>query len=328
MHVRALSGSSDAELTAVCAGSEKSLREAQGETGVPAFTDYAEFLRRGDTDAVVIVTPNHTHARLAVEALAQGKDVYLEKPIATSLADAKRVVEAQGRSQRVVQIGFENRYSSFWKAAKSALVRGDIGDPAYGKVESWRFPMREGSGGWKYDRGRVGHQLFEEAVHYADLSNWLFGEGHKPARVSGFLDPAESPDTGTFRSACFVVEFEGGRRFLVSDVLEGFGSDLSLMVAGTGGSINGAVRAESDDSPKVESYLKMRDREGRATIQAVHPSGQLSDLKDSLSAFVGAVQGRSAPGPTVQDGFTALAICDAALESARSGSTAPVRSAL
>ncbi|MDG6917451.1 MAG: Gfo/Idh/MocA family oxidoreductase [Nitrososphaerota archaeon] len=325
MHVEALSRIPAAELTAVCAGSEKSLHEAREETKVPTYLDYSDFLRHGGLDAVIIATPNHTHARLAVEALSSGKDVYLEKPIATTLEDAAEVVDSQRRAQRVVQIGFENRYSSLWTAVKSIIDKGEIGSPVLGKIESWRFPMRSGSGGWKYDRQRVGHQLFEEAIHYADLSNWLFGEGHPALRVSGVIDSKEPLTSGTFRCAHFEVEFEGGRRFLVADVLEGFGSDLSVMVAGDRGALTGAARADSDDSPKVESYLKVREKGDRTELRGVHPSGQLSDLAASLASFVGAVQGRALQGATVWDGYAAFAVCEAALRSAESGKPEPVR---
>ena len=325
MHVKAASQTPGAALAAVCAGSEKSLQEATDETNLPGFTDYSDFLRRGDTDAVVVVTPNHTHARLAIEALSAGKAVYLEKPIATSLDDAKQVVRAQEATQKVLQIGFENRYSNFWKTVKTALDRGDIGEPVLGKIESWRFPMRGGSGGWKYDRQRVGHQLFEEAIHYADLSNWLFGQGRGPLRVSGFIDSEESLATGTFKSAYFAVEFEGNRRFLVADVLEGFGSDLSLTIAGERGALNGAVRSDSDDSPEVESYLKMRDKADRTTTTEIKLSGQLSDLTDSLRSFVEAVQGAGPQGATAREGFSSLAVCEAALKSMGSGTAEPVQ---
>ena len=325
MHAEAVSRITAAELAAVCAGSERSLHEAREETKVPAYLDYSDFLRHGGLDAVIVATPNHIHDRLAVEALSSGKDVYLEKPIATTLADAAEVVDSQQRAQRVVQIGFENRYSNLWTAVKSVIDKGDIGSPVFGKIESWRFPMRSGSGGWKYDRQRVGHQLFEEAIHYADLSNWLFGEGHPPLRVSGFIDSKEPLAAGTFRCAHFEVEFEGGRRFLVADVLEGFGSDLSTMIAGDRGALTCAARADSDDSPNVDSYLKVRDKGDRTELRDVHPSGQLSDLTASLAAFVGAVQGRTPPGATVQDGYAALAVCEAALRSAGSGKPEPVR---
>lgn len=325
MHVKAVSQIPDASLTAVCAGSEKSLREAEDETGLPGFIDYSEFLRSGDVDSVIIATPNYTHAGLALKALSEGKDVYLEKPIATTLDDAKKVVDSQRSSGRVVQIGFENRYSNFWRSVKAVLENGDIGAPVFGKIESWRFPMRGGSGGWKYDGQRVGHQLLEEAIHYADLSNWLFGAQAKPLAVSGFIDGTEPFATGHLKSAFFVVEFGERSRFIVADTLEGFGSDLSLSIAGEMGALNGAVRSESDDSPDVESYLKLRDRGDRTSTTRIQMSGQLADLTASLGSFVAAVLGGGPQGATAADGYTSLAICEAALRSMQSGRTEPVR---
>jgi myo-inositol 2-dehydrogenase / D-chiro-inositol 1-dehydrogenase len=326
MHTEAVSKIPDAALTSVCAGSEKSLQEARNETNLPVFLDYSDFLKSGDIDSVIIVTPNYTHAELALKALSEGKNVYLEKPMATTLYDAKKIVDSQRRTQGVVQIGFENRYSNFWASVKGILEREDIGAPVFGKIESWRFPFRGGSGGWKYDGQKVGHQLIEEAIHYADLSNWLFGAHSRPLVVSGFIDGTEPFAAGHLKSAFFVIEFDENERFIITDTLQGFGSDLSLTIAGESGAMTGAVRSDSDDSADVESYLKLRDKSDRTSTTKIQSSGQLADLTNSLRSFVGAVLKGEPQGATAGEGYTAQAICDAALTSMQSGRPETVRS--
>ncbi|MHB2036891.1 MAG: Gfo/Idh/MocA family protein [Nitrososphaerales archaeon] len=327
MHVKALSQIPGASVSSVSAGSEKSAQEAEKELeGVPVYLDYDEFLRSSKVDAVDIVTPNYLHAGLAIKALNSGKDVYLEKPMAISISEARKLAEAQKRSGRKIQIGFENRYSNFWKAVKATLERGDIDSPILGKIESWRFPMRPGSQGWKYDKQRVGHQLIEEAIHYSDLANWLFGENSKPRSVFGFIDNAEAADSGILKSAFFVVEFEPNKRFIIIDTLQGFGTDLSLTIAGEKGALIGAVRSDSDDSPNVESYLKLKDKNDKGRTTNMKLSGQLSDLTSCLKDFVEAIQkGKETTTVTVNDGFVSLAICDAAVNSMRSGKPEPVQ---
>ena len=319
IHVKALSQIPNAELAAVCAGSERSFQEAKNELGVPVFLDYSRFLRDADIDSVDIVTPNYTHAKLAREALYAGKNVYLEKPIATSLEEARKIADAQTRSKKILQIGFENRYSSFWKTIKTILERGDIGVPLFGKIDSWRFPLRAGSQNWKYDRQKVGHQLLEEAIHYVDLANWLFDT--KPLMVSGFIDDQESLTTGHLKNAFFIIEFEKQKKVLITDNLQGFGSDLSFTISGENGTMTGAVRAESDDSENPESYLKLRDRNDKTSTIDIRLSGQLADLTAAMADFVHAVQTEGKAHVTVEDGFASLAICEAALESMKSGRT-------
>ena len=105
----------------------------------------------------------------------------------------------------------------------------------------------------------------------------------------------------------------------MTDTLQGFGTDFSVSVSGQKGAMIGAVRADSDDSPNVASYLKFRDFNDKTSTQDVQVSGQLSDLTESLRDFVGAVESRRKPSITVDDGFVSLAICEAALKSMQSG---------
>lgn len=324
MHIKAFSQIPDAVLIAVCVRSDKNFQEATDELGgIPVFRNYSEFLRSSDADCIDVVTPNYTHTEIAVGALSAGKNVYLEKPIATTLEEATRIAEAQRSSKRILQVGFENRYSRFWKSVKAIVDGGDIGPLRFGKIDSWRFPLRGGSQAWKYDKQKVGHQLLEEAIHYVDLANWLFNT--KPLKVWGFIDSKESLARADLKSAFFTIEFEKDKRFLITDTLQGFGADLSLIISGESGSLNGAVRSESDDSPEVESYLKLRDRNDKTSTTIIQPSGQLSDLTASLADFVLAVKNGEKPRVTVEDGFTSLSVCLAALQSMRSGKIEAVR---
>jgi myo-inositol 2-dehydrogenase/D-chiro-inositol 1-dehydrogenase len=314
MHIKALSQIPDAELGAICVASQDSFQIAKREqTEVPIFLNYSEFLDSETVDAVDITSPNHTHSKLAEQALDGGKDVYLEKPISTTLEEARKIVDAERKTEMVLHVGFENRYSSFWKSVKETLDREEIGDPVFGKIDSWRFPLREGSQGWKYDRQKVGHQLFEEAIHYVDLANWMFDS--KPLTVFGFIDDKESLSTGHLKNAWFVIEFEGGQRFLVTDNLQGFGSDLSVSVSGKNGSVIGAVRAESDDSQNVDSYLKLRNKDSKTSTASIHLSGQLADLTASLADFIDSVRAFRKSQINIEEGFNALAVCIAALKS-------------
>jgi predicted dehydrogenase len=108
-----------------------------------AYADYEELLARTDIDAVVIGTPDHWHAAIAIAAMRAGKDVYLEKPMTLTIAESLALVEARKKYGRVLQVGSQQR--SDWKFRKAAeMVRnGWIGEvrEIYAKLGSFPRPF-------------------------------------------------------------------------------------------------------------------------------------------------------------------------------------------
>ncbi|HVF89995.1 MAG TPA: Gfo/Idh/MocA family oxidoreductase [Blastocatellia bacterium] len=102
-------------------------RMAQEMAGCEGYLDYREILERKDIDAVIIATPDHWHARMAIEAMNRGKDVYLEKPMTHTVEEAKRVYEAVKKTGRVMQVGSQTTSSDQWWKARKAIQDGMIG---------------------------------------------------------------------------------------------------------------------------------------------------------------------------------------------------------
>src|SRR6187551_3136453 len=100
------------KLVAVCDIYDGRLQRAREVWGNQIFTtrDHREILSRNDIDAVIIATPDHWHARITMDALNAGKDVYCEKPMVQQIEEGKPVIEAQKKSGRIVQIG--SQYAS------------------------------------------------------------------------------------------------------------------------------------------------------------------------------------------------------------------------
>ena len=108
MHVGAIARIPELSVTAVMCGSATSAQAATTDLpGVTVYRDLDRLLRDPAVDLVDIVAPNHLHAGMALAAIEAGKHVLLEKPMATTLADAERVVAAAKRSKSYVGIGLE-----------------------------------------------------------------------------------------------------------------------------------------------------------------------------------------------------------------------------
>ena len=97
-------------------------------SSVGVHRDFRELLDRDDVDAVCIATPDHWHAIQTIQALEAGKDVYVEKPLSITLHEGRRMVEAQKRTGRVVQVGLNRRGSPVYQKLVPLVREGLIGD--------------------------------------------------------------------------------------------------------------------------------------------------------------------------------------------------------
>jgi len=96
--------------------------------GCAAYNDFREIINRKDIDAVVIATPDHWHAYIAIAAVNSGKDVYCEKPLTESIHEAKSLVAAVRKNNRVFQVGSMQRSSREFRVACELVQNGVIGD--------------------------------------------------------------------------------------------------------------------------------------------------------------------------------------------------------
>ena len=117
-------------------------------SGGEVYHDYRKLLERNDLDAVVIATPDHWHARMAIDAMDAGKDVYLEKPMTYTWEEAREVVTVVNRTGRVLQVGAQScSQDQWWKANK--LIK----DGAIGKVlwTTGSYSRNSTKGEWNYN---------------------------------------------------------------------------------------------------------------------------------------------------------------------------------
>jgi predicted dehydrogenase len=130
------------EIAAVCDVYKLRLDSAAQRTGAQAYSDYRELLTRRDIDAVGIATPDHWHARIAVDAMNAGKDVYCEKPMTYwgSLDEPKAVVKALEANKRVLQVGTQFMSDDIYALVHERIAAGALG----GLVHAQATDMRNG----------------------------------------------------------------------------------------------------------------------------------------------------------------------------------------
>jgi predicted dehydrogenase len=137
------------ELVAVSDIYDGRLRRAREVWGDHVFTtrDYREILARGDVDAVIIGTPDHWHARMMIDALEAGKDVYCEKPMVQKVEQGLPVIAAEKKSGKILQIGSQYVTSVIYHKTRELIRSGAIGQ--LNMVEAW-LDRNTALGAWQY----------------------------------------------------------------------------------------------------------------------------------------------------------------------------------
>lgn len=171
--------------TAICGRSEANLKRALAVApDAKVFSDERDLIHSPLVDAVAISTPNFTHLPLALETLKAGKHLFLEKPCGITQDECSQLLDAVSRTDRVVMIGHEMRYSPYFQRFKALVDAGEIGAPRMVWTREFRGPFQPKSGQWIQDARRSGGMLVDKNCHQFDLMNWWCGG--RPARVAAF----------------------------------------------------------------------------------------------------------------------------------------------
>ena len=257
-----------------------------------------------DVEVISVCTPSPTHAEIVVAALAAGKHVLCEKPIARSRSDAERIVEAGRRGPGLLMIGHVSRFEPDHRAAREAVLGGRIGEVRMmsqtiaGEMPDWSEQ------GWLADPDQSGGPLVDLAIHSFDYLTWVCGA--RPVRVHAV---GASRATGLVDYAIATVRYDNGALAMVETSWghpAGHGLELATELSGTGGRITwdyggiavGSVR-RAGEPPRALSQLGNR--------------GFVAEI----AAFLDAVEsGGPSPVPA-EEGLLALEVALAAVESLR-----------
>ena len=207
-HLNDLRANPRAEIAALCDLKEDLLAQQAADFDVPrTFTDYREMLACDEVEAVCVVTPDGTHRAPAVDALAAGKHVLLEKPMALNVPDAQAIVDAADASDKCFMMNMSNRWMPAFAKAHALVSTGALGDVRYiFSRMSNRIDVPTKMLPWLKDS----HLAQWVGVHRFDIARWLIGREVVRVRAvhrKGIL-AAMGIDVADFYQA--TLEFDGG----------------------------------------------------------------------------------------------------------------------
>ena len=220
------------DVIAICDVYEKNALKAKEQTGGKATItgDHNALLANKDVDAVLIATPDHWHASIAVDSCNAGKDVYVEKPLTWAWQEGRKVIEAVKANKRVLQVGLQQRSGTHYAQAKAEFVdSGKLGKISYVRtywhgnqyhLRKPNFTEQPTGLDWKRWVGQAkprpfnahqfynwrayldfgGGQITDLFTHWIDVVHWYMGEelpiaASAAGGVYNYKDGRDAPDT-------------------------------------------------------------------------------------------------------------------------------------
>ena len=332
-HLPGLALCPDVKLSALCDSDPAKLERARQQTGVTAVsTDYSQIVARDDVDAVIIATPNFTHSPIALAAIAHGKHVLCEKPLALNFADALAMAQAAEAKGVRHMTAFTYRFVPAMRYLLHLVQQGDLGQPYH--YRSCRLQDWGTRGlGWRQNKKAAGSgELGDMLSHRIDFAHLLVGPVNRLVANTRCWHPVRGDQPNDLEDwVALLAEFKCGATGVLEssklasgrneswrslDYVEINGSEGSFVfVTGEwnrlqGGKVGGPGL---ETIPVPEEFWKCpgspRDaRQGDPLVTFRY---------DQAWEFIDAIRNQRACVPDFRDGARAQEVMDAALRSAQ-----------
>jgi predicted dehydrogenase len=332
-----------AQMTAVCDIYKPNLRAGLdvANTGARSFSDYRRLLDDRAIDAVIVATPDHWHAPMVIDAVQAGKDVYVEKPLAHTIAEGFDIVRAVRQTKRIVQVGTQRRSSELFQAGKAVMSSTQLGDihlvTSYWLNHQSSLSERKLEGeldwqqwlgsapkrdldpkrffNWYYYWDYSGGLLIGQAAHIVDAIHWYMDSKY-PLAVTcsggkGNLPGAEVPETASVimeypenYMATFTLGYKAMRYNSFTDQLKQFHGTKARFDVGREHHI---------------LYPQTLERRLKASIIDERPGSFASATRAHIHNFLDCVRSRYEPNAPVESGQSTNIVLAMAMDSLRSG---------
>ena len=280
--------------------------------GVQLFADAADVLANPDIHAVVIATPIHTHYRLAKLALEAGKHVLVEKPLATSAAEVRELIELAAEKKRLLMVDHTFLYTGAVQKIRDLVQSGELGELTY--FDSTRINLGLFNPDWSV--------IWDLAVHDLSIFFYISG-GKKPVRVSATGQSHTS--MGIENIAYTTLYFEDG---MIAHITSSWNSPVKIRTTLIGGSKKMVIYDDVEPTEKIRIYdsgFQVHSPEEMHRWLVDYRFGdihipkleQTEALKNVAADFIHCIQTGETPRSDQQLGLQVVAVLEAAQASIR-----------
>ncbi|PQK85274.1 Gfo/Idh/MocA family protein [Pantoea ananatis] len=270
--------------------------------------DGYEVIQSPDVDAVLVTSWDPTHEEFTLAAIAAGKPVFCEKPLAMSAEGCRRVVEAEiQHGKRLVQVGFMRPYDAGYRALKKVITDGEIGEPLMLHCAHRNPTVPE-----NYNTEMA---ITNTLIHELDVLRWLTSDDYKSVQV---VFPRVSSKARPHLKDPQIVLFEtqkGVRIDVEIFVNCTYGYDIQCEVVGE----EGIARLPEPSSVQLRKQAKLSN-----TILVDWKDRFIEAYDVELQAFINDVKAGQLTGPSAWDGFAASVAADACIKAQKSGAIEPI----
>ncbi|MDD2311683.1 MAG: Gfo/Idh/MocA family oxidoreductase [Petrimonas sp.] len=210
LHASAIQNLPNARLAGVWSRTQQTANGFACQYKVPAYTDVAELIKKEKIDLAVVCTPHPFHLEPAQQAALQGANILVEKPLASTLEDADKIISTCKKAGVKLGVVSQRRWYEPVLRVKKAIEAGKIGKPVLGTVNmlGWRdksyYDADKWRGNWKTEGGGV---LVNQAPHQLDILLWFMGEVEE---VYGIWRNLNHPYIEVEDTALAVIKFRNG----------------------------------------------------------------------------------------------------------------------
>jgi myo-inositol 2-dehydrogenase/D-chiro-inositol 1-dehydrogenase len=309
-HIRRITDALPGGRVVAVADADRARAEKAAEApGATVHDDAASLIAAPEVDAVMVCSWGPAHEEAILPALAAGKPVFCEKPLAPTREACLRIVEAEvALGRRLIQVGFMRRFDPAYRALKATLASGRIGAPLMYHAAHRNASVP--SGLYTSDMA-----ISDTLVHDIDVARWLLDDEVARIRV---LAGRRNAAGGDLRDPILAVMEMAGRALATVEVSVniGYGYDIRGEISGEKGT---AALAESN--PVVvkagDGFAGRVPADWRERFVAAYDA--------EIAAWIAAASAGGATGPSAWDGYAITAVSDAGLEAAESGEAVEVR---
>jgi predicted dehydrogenase len=326
------------EVVAVCQRDEAAAHTIADAHGVPqVFARWEDLLERARPEIVVIATPPHLHLAIAEAAFARGAHVLCEKPVAMTVAEGRRMVQAAARAGRIAMTGFNWRFTAAMQTFHDLVAEGAIGRPFHiaGRWLGARWAAESAAATWRMDRAQAGHgALGDMGVHVVDMIRWCFGEFARVTATMGVAYPSRSApgvarpaDAEDWCTLLGVLASGAQVSFTASRVAHGV-NEHTLEAYGTTGAVQYRLGREAAAWWAGEVRLSRGGAFEPVTPRAAAPAVAGAEAFEQIgrgtiaplvARFLEGIRSGRTPSPSLLEGVRAQQVLDAAADAAVAG---------